>query len=84
MQRGGGNDMAINFNEIHRAMWEHKYSMSKVAKELDISTSSLSRKLSGKTEFTVSEATKICSVLELNPNHIFFTSFVPNTQQNMA
>lgn len=69
--------MAIDYGEIRKTMWENKISMSKVARELDISTSTLSRKLSGQNEFTVSEAIKLCDFLRLNPTSIFFCCVYP-------
>lgn len=75
------SDLNIDYGEIRKTMWKNKVSMSKVARELDISTSTLSRKLSGQNEFTVSEAVKLCDYLNLNPTNIFFAERIPNTQQ---
>ncbi len=73
--------MSADYGEIRKAMWKNKFSMSKVARELDISTSTLSRKLSGQNEFTVSEATRLCDYLGLDPMCIFFVRNIPNTQR---
>lgn len=75
------NILSTDYGEIRKTMWEKKVSMSKVARELDISTSTLSRKLSGLNEFTVSEAIKLCDYLSLDPTSIFFAIVVPKMQQ---
>lgn len=73
--------MKVNYSKIRQAMWDKHLSLSKLANKMNISTASLSRKLSGKTEFTVSEAECLCSVLELSPLNVFFAHHVPNTQR---
>lgn len=73
--------MFVDYCGIRNVMWKNKISMSKVARELDMSASTLSRKLSGQSEFTVSEAIGLCDYLGLDPTHIFFAGNIPNMQQ---
>lgn len=81
MRNEGGAIMNIDFVAIRQAMWDKRFSLSRLAKDIDISVASLSRKLSSKSEFTVSEAERLCNVLSLSPATIFFTSDIPNPQQ---
>lgn len=73
--------MNIDFVAIRQAMWNKRFSMSRLARDIDISVASLSRKLSSKSEFTVSEAERLCRTLSLSPATVFFTSDVPNMQR---
>lgn len=74
--------MNVDYDRIRTAMLLKKLSMGKLSKEIGISVSSLSRKLSGKTEFSVSEANKMCNALEINPVHVFFAAEIPKPQQS--
>ena len=49
------------------------YTIGKLAKELGISAKSLSEKINGKHEFTITEAKTICKILTIeDPVEIFF------------
>lgn len=63
--------MNIDFVAIRQAMWNKRFSMSRLARDIDISVASLSRKLSSKSEFTVSEAERLCRTLSLSPATVF-------------
>lgn len=50
---------------------ERGFKIGYVAKQLGITPNCLSRKLKGKSEFTISEAKKLCEILDV-PVNIFF------------
>lgn len=56
-----------NGAQIKYYIWDRNLKMSHVANVLGISTSTLQNKLSGKTDFKVSEADTLSSLLELTP-----------------
>ena len=53
--------------QIEYYIWDRKLKMNHVAQVLGISTSTLKNKLTGKTDFKVSEADTLSSLLELTP-----------------
>nr|DAO40667.1 MAG TPA: Helix-turn-helix XRE-family like protein [Caudoviricetes sp.] len=54
-------------------MVEKNISQAKMAEMLGINVSSLNAKMNNKREFTIGEATKICSILNIDtPNEYFF------------
>ena len=53
--------------QIEYYIWNRKLKMNHVAQVLGISTSTLKNKLTGKTDFKVSEADTLSSLLELTP-----------------
>ena len=66
---GGGK---MNANKLRAKMKENGMSQNSVAEKIGISSNSLSRKLLGKREFTLSEVTALCQVLSIeNPQEIF-------------
>lgn len=69
-----------DLKKIKSRMAELNFTQGKLAEILGISNSSMGRKLKGETEFTLSEALKMCSVLGFELSDIFFTDSVPNTQ----
>ena len=72
----------MNSDMLKGKMTEKKYTQKKLAKEMGITTQALNAKLNKRSSFTIDEATKIISILEINnPSEIFFTDYIPNTQQ---
>jgi len=64
--------MAINMNELHEKMEEHSMTQSKLASLLGVSKSTMSRKINGKSDFSVSQAFKVCHILNIeSPQSIF-------------
>lgn len=62
----------MNANKLRAKMKENGMSQNSVAEKIGISSNSLSRKLLGKREFTLSEVTALCQVLSIeNPQEIF-------------
>jgi Predicted transcriptional regulator with C-terminal CBS domains len=54
----------------------------KVAVMVGMSGNSLSRKLTGKRDFTLSEVNAICKALDIaDPTPYFFNAKIPNTQR---
>lgn len=65
----------INANMLKAKMVENGVNQFETAKAIGISAVSLSRKTSGKSEFTVSEIVEICNFLHIsNPCEIFLPS----------
>lgn len=63
----------MNSNLLRGKIAEKGYTQEKLAKEVGISSNSLSRKLLGKREFTLTEVVSICRVLDIvDPVNIFF------------
>lgn len=63
----------MNSNLLKGKMAEKGVNQTELARAIGISTNSMSRKLSGKREFQLSEAVAISKFLELtNPSEIFF------------
>nr|UVY38448.1 MAG: BetR domain protein [Bacteriophage sp.] len=72
----------LNTRLLKAKMVEKGFTQSTLAIAIGISEMSLSRKINGLREFRLSEACKICEVLDIeNPAQIFFAKTVPNTQQ---
>lgn len=65
--------ITVNPNLLKGKMAEKGVNQTELARAIGISTNSMSRKLSGKREFQLSEAVAISKFLELtNPSEIFF------------
>lgn len=63
----------MNANALRGKMAEKGFTQAQVANKIGISTNSLSRKILGKREFTLSEVIRLCNVLEIDePKTIFF------------
>lgn len=63
----------MNANLLRSKIVEMGFTQSEVAKSIGISANSMSRKLSGKREFRLSEVIKICDLLKItDPERIFF------------
>lgn len=71
-----------DLEKLRLEMFKKKASQEKIARVLNIAKASVCRKLNSQTEFTVSEAQKICEYLDVDPTEIFFISSVPNMQHN--
>lgn len=56
----------MNTNALRGKMAERRKTQRLIAKELGITPQTLSRKLAGKRQFTVEEASKLCEVLGLS------------------
>ena len=64
----------MNTNILKGKMAEKGYTQEKLAKEVGISTNSMSRKLLGERQFRLGEVIKICDVLDIeDPREIFFS-----------
>ena len=75
----------MNANLLRAAMAEKGMNQTELAKAIGISANSMSRKLNGRRDFTISEAAAIASALNLKaPQHIFFVQFVPYMQRLTA
>lgn len=62
----------MNANKIRAQIKEKGMNQGEVAKKIGISQNSLSRKLLGKRDFSLSEVVALCSILEFdNPQEIF-------------
>lgn len=66
-----------NAQMLKGAIAEAGYTQARLAEKLEMSVNTLSSKISGKTKFTVDEATLICKVLNIVDDtrkvHIFLT-----------
>lgn len=74
-----------NSLEIHKIIKAHMifndFNIIKLSRVTGIPASTLSRKLKGETEFTLSEAKKIADALNISdPWDIFFNTKKPNMQ----
>lgn len=70
-----------DMKKVKKRMVELNLTQGNLAKILGISNSSMGRKLKSETEYTLSEALKMCEALGFELSDIFFTDNVPNTQQ---
>ena len=62
----------MNVNILRGKMAEKNMTQNQLASEIGICANSLSRKMLGKREFTLSEVVKICKTLGIeNPSDIF-------------
>lgn len=67
----------MNRNLLEYEMKERGYTAEKLSREIGISKSAFSKKINGKSEFTLSEIQGIVSVLKLeSPMPIFFAEKV--------
>lgn len=62
----------VNVNKIKGLMAENGISQQRLAFMIGMSTPSLNAKLQEKREFTVSEAQKICEVLDISDVESYF------------
>ncbi len=62
----------VSLEELRKRMYAKKISGKRLAERVGMANSSMSRKLNGKSEFTVSEAIRVCNALEMHPADIFF------------
>ncbi len=63
----------MNANDLRAAIAKKGMTQAEVAQKIGISLNSFSRKINGKREFHLSEAKKLCEVLDIkNPQSIFF------------
>ena len=63
----------MNANKIRGRMKEMGFNQGEVAEKIGMSQNSLSRKLCGKRDFSLSEMICLCEVLNIkNPQEIFF------------
>ena len=69
----------VNVKKIKGLMTENGISQQKLSFMIGISTQSLNAKLQGKREFTVSEAQKICEVLDIRDVESYF--FTQNVEK---
>lgn len=68
----------MNANLLRAALAEHGMNQAQLAKKIGISSNSMSRKLNGKREFTLSEVVAITEALELEQPQLIF---LPMTSQ---
>lgn len=62
----------MNANKLRAKIKENGFNQNFVARKIGISSNSLSRKLLGKREFTLSEVMALCQVLQIeDPEEIF-------------
>lgn len=72
----------LNANLLRGKIAEKGMTQSSLAKIIGMSENSLSRKLRGRRQFSLSEAVTICNVLEIeNPKEIFFDNEIPKMQR---
>lgn len=75
----------MNSDILKGKIVEKKYTQKRLAEEIGITIQSLNAKLNKRSQFTIDEAVKIISILEIeNPIEIFFTNCVPNTQREIS
>lgn len=77
---------SVNTKMIRAQMTLHEYTIDKLAKELGISTKTLSTRLNSSPEkFTQEQIEKLVAVLDIkNPMDIFFNNWLRETQQKIA
>ncbi|MEL4860527.1 helix-turn-helix transcriptional regulator [Pseudoflavonifractor phocaeensis] len=64
----------MNARLLRAALAEHGMTQGKLAYSIGISENSMSRKIQGRREFTISEADRICEILKIaDPAKIFLT-----------
>lgn len=72
----------MNANMIRGKIAEAGLTQGKLAEMVGMSMNSMSRKLSGKREFTLGEVQCICAALNIDdPAPYFFSQEIPNTQR---
>lgn len=73
----------MNPNLIRGRIKAKGFTQAQTAVKAGMSSNSLSRKLSGKRDFKLSEVDALCRVLDIpDPSPYFFSSKIPLTQQN--
>ncbi|MBE6722929.1 MAG: helix-turn-helix transcriptional regulator [Ruminococcaceae bacterium] len=64
--------MAIDTRKLQDTLKERNMTQNELAKLIGVSKSTMSRKVSGESELSVSQAFKMCHVLNIdNPQNIF-------------
>lgn len=64
--------MPIDTHKLRDKMKEHNMTQSELAKLVGVSKSTMSRKVSGESDFSVSQAFKMCHILNIkSPQSIF-------------
>ncbi len=72
----------MKYAKLKGLMVEKNLTQVAVAGKIGISLSALNAKMSGKREFTIDEAIKICDVLGIDePREYFFAQTIPNMQR---
>ena len=73
----------MNPQKIKGRIVEAGLTQGRAATLIGMSGNSLSRKLTGKRDFTLSEIVSLCTILKItDPIPYFFESLATNTQQN--
>ena len=73
--------MAKYFPELRAAMARNGHSQENLATLLDMSTSQIARRLTGHTEWTISEVDKVCQLYQQPYEKLFMkevSAFAPN------
>lgn len=59
--------------EFRKALERAGYTQGKLAEEIEVTPRTLSKKVTGESDFTISEVKKICEVLHIeDPLKVFF------------
>lgn len=58
--------------ELKKARIDKEITQSEISKRLKMNIATYNRKENGSTEFTESEIKKVCEILEVQPQDIFF------------
>lgn len=61
----------MNVSKLLGLMGEHKHTQADIAMHLNIASSTLTLKLSGKTEFKASEIEKLCNLYNVKADYFF-------------
>lgn len=61
----------MNIAKLLGLMGEHKHTQADIANHLNIASSTLTLKLSGKTEFKASEIDKLCKLYNVTADYFF-------------
>lgn len=73
----------VNTNLLKSTIVKNGLTIGKVAKEMDVHQSTLSRKINGISEFDCQEIIDICKILKIaNPIPFFFGSELTKTQDS--
>lgn len=73
--------MAFNYDRLRGRIREVYGTQEAFAKDLNISTVSLSKKLNGEVNFTQEEIDKACKLLNIPPMYIPVYFFTPKVKQ---
>ncbi|MBD5642728.1 helix-turn-helix transcriptional regulator [Clostridium botulinum] len=72
----------MDSNKLKGRMVEKRYTQKILAEELGITPQALNAKINKRSQFTLDEVVKLTAILEIeDPIRIFFTTLVPNKQQ---